>query len=81
MEEIENKSLIHAGHRKRMREKFARNGGAGFQKHEILEMVLYSSIPRGNTNEIAHALINKFGSFSGVLNAPYEELLKVKGVG
>lgn len=81
MSDNKNKVSVHAGHRKRMREKFSKSGAMGFHKHEILEMVLFSAIPRANTNNIAHDLINRFGSFSNVLNAPYEELLKVNGVG
>lgn len=72
---------MHDGHRERMRERAAKSGFDSFHSHEILEMLLYASIPRKDTNVIAHDLINKFGSFSGVLDASYEELLKIKGVG
>lgn len=71
----------HAGHRKRLKRQFLESGLSSFSKHTILELLLFFSIPRVDTNEIAHALINHFGSFSGVLDAPYEELLKVEGVG
>lgn len=70
----------HDGHRDRMREKYRRNGFNGMAEHEILEMLLYYSIPRKNTNEIAHELINRFGSLSAVLEAPEERLIEVKGV-
>ena len=72
---------MHEGHRKRMRDKFLKQGGDAFLTHEILEMVLFYALPRCNTNEIAHALIDKFGSFRGVLDAEMEELTEVKGIG
>ncbi len=72
---------MHEGHRKRMRERFLRDGLDRFHPHEILEMLLHGAIPRGNTNETAHRLLDRFGTFAAVLDAPYEDLLKVEGVG
>lgn len=72
----------HAGHRQRMRDKFLAEGSFdSFQPHNILEMMLFYSSPRSDTNELAHALIDRFGSIKGVLDAPYEALINVKGVG
>jgi len=64
-----------------MRERFLSDGLDGFSEHEVLEMMLYYCIARKDTNEIAHALINEFGSFARVLEAPVHELEKVPGVG
>lgn len=72
---------MHEGHRKRLRENFLKNGLDNFQSHNVLEMLLFYTIPRGDTNETAHRLIDRFGSLSAVLEAPVEELMKVKGVG
>lgn len=72
---------IHDGHRERMREKFLKYGFEAFAPHEKIEYLLFVCKSRGNTNPLAHELIRRFGSFSGVLDAPYEELLAVKGVG
>lgn len=73
---------IHKGHRKRTRESFLANGiPESTPEHKVLEILLFYSIPRCDTNEIAHRLINKFGSLSAVLDAPVHELLKVDGVG
>lgn len=77
----QNRNSIHSGHRRRMREKYLENGAKAFLSHEMLEMILYTAIPRGDTNPIAHRLLDRFGSFSGVLNASYEELLSVPGIG
>ncbi len=66
---------IHAGHRQRMRDKFFQQGIDAFQDHEILEMLLYYALPQRNTNDIAHGLIEHFGSFSSVLEADVEALV------
>ena len=71
----------HDGHRKRLRERAVRTGLEGFQPHEVLELLLSETIPRKDVNPLAHALIERFGSFSGVLNAGREERLQVPGVG
>ena len=72
---------IHANHRMRLRARYEKYGLASFEEHNILELLLFHSIPRADTNGIAHELINTFGSLYDVLCAPYEELLRVKGVG
>lgn len=71
---------IHEGHRDRMRDKFLKSGLDSMASHEVLEFMLYHTVPRQDTNEIAHNLMNTFGSLPAVIDAPYEELLKVKGV-
>lgn len=71
---------IHVGHRKRVKEKFVQGGLANFQEHEILEFLLFFGIPYKDTNELAHVLINKFGGFSNVFDAPIESLLEVAGM-
>lgn len=71
---------LHDGHRKRMRERFLKYGLEGFQEHEMLEMLLFYAIPRVNTNELAHRLIDRFGSLYGVVTADISLLREVKGV-
>lgn len=72
---------IHNGHRERMRRRFLEGGLSGFADHEILELLLFYAIPQGDVNPLAHALMDRFGSLSGVLSAPIELLTQVKGVG
>ena len=71
----------HDGHRIRMREKLESGNLADLPEHEQLEILLFSVIPRGNTNEIAHELLRKFGSIYGVLSADISSLLEVDGIG
>lgn len=72
---------VHDGHRKRLTARFLAEGLEGFEPHQVLELLLFYSIPRRDTNELAHELIDRFGSLSAVFEAPYERLLEVKGVG
>ena len=74
------KDVKHDGHRDRMRERILASGISTLQNHEILEFLLYAFIPRKNTNDIAHALIEKFGTLAGVLNADVQSLLEVDGM-
>lgn len=72
---------VHEGHRERLRERFLAEGIDNFQDHNVLELLLFYSIPVKDTNEEAHRLIDELGSLSEVFDAPYEELCKVKGIG
>ena len=72
---------VHDGHRARMRDRAMHNGMKSFADHELLEMLLFQAIPRANTNTIAHALIERFGSLKGVLDADAMALKGVKGIG
>lgn len=71
---------LHSGHRKRLRKRFIETELEGFHQHEVLEFLLFYSIPRANTNEIGHSLIKNFKSVYEVLNADSEELIKIKGI-
>ena len=72
---------VHEGHRKRMRNRLENIGGRGMETHELLEMLLYNSVPVKDTNPMAKKLLEKFGSLDGVLSASKEELMSVDGVG
>lgn len=73
---------IHDGHRKRLKEEATSQGSVDFwPAHKHVEYLLTFTIPRGDVNPVAHALVEHFGSLSGVLDATKEELLQVKGVG
>lgn len=72
---------VHEGHRERMRRQMKTSGMDSLSDVQVLEVALYYAIARRDTNEIAHALLRRFGSLSGVLEAPRAELLKIDGVG
>ena len=72
---------IHDGHREKMRQRFLKGGLEPFADHEALELLLYYAIPRRDTNPIAHALMERYGSLRAVLSAPVEDLQKVEGIG
>ena len=72
---------MHDQHRKRMRERYLKCGFDGFATHELLEFLLFYSIPRCDTNPIAHELMEHFGSLESMLEASVEELCEVQGLG
>jgi len=72
--DITEKENLNAGHRQRMQKRFYEVGFEGFAPHEIIEFILFYSIPRVDTNKIAHRLIDRYGSVKGVLDADVEEL-------
>ncbi|MBO5060395.1 MAG: RadC family protein [Clostridia bacterium] len=80
----DNKNL-HENHRERLKEKFLKlleEGMAedGLEDHEFIELLLFYAIPRKNTNEIAHRLINEFGSLGNILEADTENLIEIEGI-
>ena len=70
---------MHEGHRSRMYDKLLSD--AKLFDHELLEILLFNAFPRVNTNPIAHALLDKFGSVHAVINARFDELITVSGIG
>lgn len=72
---------IHEGHRQRLKDRFLEQGLDSFTAVQAIEMMLFYCIPRQDTNEIAHRLLERFGSFAQVLDASVEELCSVKGIG
>lgn len=72
---------VHQGHRQRLRSRFLKEGLDHFTDIQVLELMLFFSIARQDTNPIAHALLDHFGSLSRVLEAPVEELQQIDGIG
>lgn len=78
---MENEKSPHVGHRRRLRGRFIQEGLKSFEPHNALELLLFYALPRGDTNVLAHRLIEEFGSISGVFDASAESLMNVRGVG
>ncbi len=79
--EIIKKENVHTGHRQRLKSKVKENGLKSLSTHEAVELLLTYTIPQKDTNHLAHTLLNEFGNFANILDASYENLCKVKGVG
>ena len=69
------------GHRERLRTRFLEAGSDALADYELLELVLFRAIPRGDMKPLAKSLIAKFGSFAEVIAAPRARLAEVKGAG
>ena len=74
----EKKPCLHSGHRQRLLDKIEQGNVC---EHEYLEALLFTALPRKNTNDIAHRLLAEFGDIENVLSAPISALQKVEGVG
>ena len=81
MKNTPDKTCIHDGHRKRMRETILKAGLKNLDEIKILEFILTLAIPRGDVNETAHLLLSEFKTISNILDAKPLELQKIKGVG
>ena len=68
-------------HRERVRQSYLKNSFESMNDANVLELILFYSIPRKDVKEIAYALINRFGSLEGVFEADIRDLMKIDGVG
>ena len=71
----------HAGHRRRLRDRFLNAGPEALADYELLELILFSALPRVDTKSIAKTLLERFGGFSAVISPDPRRLDEVKGVG
>lgn len=69
------------GHRKRLRERFLKNGLDGFHDYEVIELLLSLNTPRKDCKQSAKQLLARFKTFQGVLEADHKDLCGVHGVG
>lgn len=70
-----------AGHRERLRERFLNGGLEGFHDYEVVELLLSLNTPRKDCKQSAKALLKRFKSFQGVLEAGDKQLCEISGVG
>jgi DNA repair protein RadC len=73
--------LHRHAHRKRLRQRFTEGGADAVPDYELLEMLLYRAVRRGDTKPLAKALLKRFGDLNHVLAAPPARLREVAGVG
>ncbi len=71
----------YSGHRQRLKDRFRNGGVTAVADYELLELLLYSAIPRRDVKPLAKELISHFGSFSEVISAPAERLKDISGIG
>lgn len=71
---------IHKNHRQRLKAQMKEAGLDSFADHNLLEVLLFYSLPQKDTNPIAHRLLERFGSISGVLDASFDELCDIDGI-
>ena len=70
-----------SGHRQRLKDRFMRAGREALQDYELLELLLFRSIPRRDVKPLAKKLISEFGSVAEVLGAPLARLRATEGLG
>ncbi|MCP4071904.1 MAG: JAB domain-containing protein [Hyphomicrobiales bacterium] len=80
-EVVEKQKPHYHGHRDRLRAKFRSKGAESLAEYEILELLLFRSIPRRDTKPLAKQLLAEFGSLAEVLAAPTQRLSSIKGLG
>ncbi|WP_406647388.1 DNA repair protein RadC [Aliisedimentitalea scapharcae] len=68
-------------HRARLRDRFMTGGAAAIPDYELLELLLFRSIPRRDVKPVARALLDQFGDFNRVLSAQPDQLARIQGIG
>jgi DNA repair protein RadC len=71
----------YLGHRERLRARFTEVGGDPLPDYELLELILFRSMPRRDVKPVAKDILKRFGSFAEALAAPPQRLMEVDGVG
>ena len=72
---------LHEGHRERLRATYLKSGMEGMPDHAVMELLLTYTIPRKDVNELAHRLLNRYGSLNEVLTATPSDLEQIEGIG
>lgn len=71
----------YTGHRSRLRDRFLQGGPTALADYEMLELILFAAYPRGDVKPMAKMLLKEFKTFSGVIHASANDLLRIKGIG
>lgn len=67
---------LHEGHRKRVKNRYLTEGLDAFEDHQVLELLLFFSIPMRDTNELSHKMLKEFGSLAGLFEADPKDICK-----
>ncbi len=79
--ELESEKNMHAGHRDRLLDLVYECGLDKVSKVQQMEFILFYLFPRGDTNPLAHRLLDKFENVSNSMNASLSELTSIYGIG
>lgn len=71
----------YLGHRKRLRERYVKNGYEALQDYEIIELLLTFVKQRVDTKPLAKQLIKKYGTIEEILKADIKDLKETEGIG
>lgn len=74
------KHLNH-GHRQRLRDRLLQSGPDAMAPDELIELILFLSIPRGDVKPIAKKLWQRYGTFQELIDRPIDELKQLSGLG
>ena len=66
---------VHEGHRDKVRQRFIEEGLDSFEDHQVLEMLLFYAVPRRDTNELAHRLLERFGTLEAIFDSSVEQIM------
>lgn len=80
LEDNQKDTPHYAGHRQRLRERFIASGADALQDYELLEMLLFTAIPRRDVKPLAKTLLKTFGNLPALMAAPLEDLIKIEGI-
>jgi DNA repair protein RadC len=74
------KECVHSGHRQRLTDLVSGAGLENVSEIQAVEFLLTYVFPRGDVNPLAHSLLERYGSFSGIIDAEPDDLAKIKGI-
>ncbi len=80
MQAASEKLPHYVGHRKRQKDKFLKNPPSSFSDYELVELMLFQSVPRKDVKPLAKELLNKFGNLNNLINATGESLSEIRGM-
>lgn len=81
MNNLPEEDNLHINHRDNLRDTAIQGGLENLEDHNFLELLLFNSIPRRNTNDVSHGMLEEFGDFKGIFSADPNKITKCKNAG